>query len=201
MGTCISGQRSRAFRDNPSVRFRPIADISRAVPTCPSMKWKLVPLVVLPSLLLGGCYVRVPIADAVATPVTEKEAAALGGQGERPPIAGKWFQVRLTIPRNAVRKIARWQIYTHIRVEDCRTGDLVGIVSSVGIEGTDGDFERMERQLRANKQRDTFVIAEPILIRAGRQLNGLCVHLEGGSYTLQKISRSPVPLRVQPRDG
>jgi hypothetical protein len=165
------------------------------------MKWKPVPLFVLPSLLLGGCYVKLPIAEAVAAPVTDNEAAALDEQGHRPPMVGKWFQVRLTVPRDAIRKIARWEIYTHIRVEDCRTGDLVGIASSVGIEGTDGDFDRMEQQLRANKQRDAFVIAEPIFFRAGKPLHQLCVHLEGGSYTLQKISRSPVPLRVQRRDG
>ena len=103
------------------------------------MKAKLVLFFLLPSLLLGGCSVRLPISEAVAVPVSDNEAAALDAQA-RPSTPGKWFRVRATLTRDAVQKIARWELYTHMRVEDCRTGDLVGIASSVGIEGTDGDF-------------------------------------------------------------
>lgn len=164
------------------------------------MKSKLVPLFLLWSLLLGGCSVRLPVSEAAAVPVLENEAAALDAQA-RPSKPGKWFQVSATLARDAVQKIARWELYTHMRVEDCRTGDLVGIASSVGIEGTNGDFELTRKQLKANKQRRTFVIAEPVYLPTAKPLDRLCVRLEGGSYTLQKISSSPVALRVEPRSG
>lgn len=161
------------------------------------MKSKLVPLFLLWSLLLGGCSVRLPVSEAIAIPVSDAEAAALDAQA-RPSTPGKWFQVSATLARDAVQKIARWELYTHIRVEDCRTGDLVGIASSVGIEGTDGDFELTRKQLESNKRRQTFVIAEPIYFPTSKPLDRLCVRLEGGSYTLQKISSSPVALKVEP---
>ncbi len=162
------------------------------------MKSKLALPFLLPSLLLGGCSVRLPISEAVAVPVSDNEAAALGAQ-EWPSTPGKWFQVRATLARDAVQKIARGELYTHMRVEDCRTGDLVGIASSVGFEGTGGDFERTRKQLEANKQRQTFVIAEPVFFPASKPLDRLCVRLEGGSYMLQKISSSPVALNVERR--
>jgi hypothetical protein len=164
------------------------------------MKSKLVPLFVLPSLLLGGCYVRLPISEAVAVPVSDKEAATLNKQ-EAPSTPGKWFRVRATLTRDAVRKIARWEPYTHMMVEDCRTGDLVGIASSVGIEGTGGDFDRIRQKLDADEQRQTFFIAEPVFLPANKPFDRLCVRLEGGSYTLQKTSSSPVALHVERRDG
>ena len=160
------------------------------------MKAWLVPLAVLPSLLLGGCYVKLPIGDAVAVPVLDQDSARLDEQGARPSTPGRWFHVRATLSRDAVYKIARWELYTNMRVEDCRTGNLVGIVSSVGIQGTEGDFELIREQLRADEQQQTFVIAEPVFFQAGKPLDRLCVRLEGGSYSLQKISSSPVPLRV-----
>ena len=140
---------------------------------------------------------RLPVSEAIAIPVSDDEAAALDAQA-RPSTPGKWFQVSATLARDAVQKIARWELYTHIRVEDCRTGDLVGIASSVGIEGTDGDFELTRKQLESNKRRQTFVIAEPIYFPTSKPLDRLCVRLEGGSYTLQKISSSPVVLKVEP---
>ena len=87
-----------------------------------------------------------------------------------------------------------------MRVEDCRTGDLVGIASSVGIQGTGGDFGRTRKQLEADNQRQTFVIAEPVFFPTSKLLDRLCVRLEGGSYTLQKISSSPVALNVEGRE-
>ena len=86
-----------------------------------------------------------------------------------------------------------------MRVEDCDTGDVVGIASSVGIDSTDDDFGLMRKRLEANKQRQTFVIAEPIYFPNSKPLDRLCVRLEGGSYTLQKIYSSPVALRVEPK--
>jgi hypothetical protein len=163
------------------------------------MKSKLVPLVLLP-LVLGGCHVRVPISEAVAVPVSADEAAALDEQ-MRPSTPGKWFQVRATLTRDAVHKIARWELYAHMVVEDCRSGDLVSIVSSVGIEGADGDFERIRQKLEGEEQRQTFVIAEPVFFPARKSLDRLCVRLEGGSYTLQKISSSPIALHVVRRSG
>ena len=160
----------------------------------------LVPLFLLPSLLLSGCSVRLPISEAVAVQVSDNEAVTLNKEA-RPSTPGKWFQVRATLTRDAVRKIARWELYTSIMVEDCRTGGLVGIASSVGIEGTGGDFERIRQQLAAGRQRQTFVIAEPVFFPASKPLDRLCVRLDGGSYTLQKISSSPVPLHVERRGG
>ena len=162
------------------------------------MKSKLVPVFLSWLLLLGGCSVRLLVSEAVAVPVSENEVAALDAQA-RPSTPGKWFQVSATLARDAVQKIARWELYTHMRVEDCRTGDLVGIASSVGIEGTDGDFELTRKQLDSNKQRQTFVIAEPIYFPTAKPLDRLCVRLEGGSYTLQKLSSSPVALKVEPK--
>lgn len=162
------------------------------------MNSKLIPLFLLWSLLLGGCSVRLPVSEAVAVPVSDNEAAALDAQA-RPSTSGKWFQVSATVARDAVQKIARWELYTHMRVEDCRTGDLVGIASSVGIEGTDGDFKRTRKQLEADKQRQTFVIAESVYFPTSKPLDRLCVRLEGGSYTFQKISGSPVALKVEPK--
>jgi hypothetical protein len=164
------------------------------------MRSKLLPLFVVPSLLLGGCYVRLPISRAVAVAVSANEAAALNKRAA-PSTPGEWFQVRVTITREAVRKIARWELYTHMKVEDCHTGDLVDVASSVGIEGTDGDFERMRQKLHAEEQRQTFVIAEPIFLPASKRLDRLCVRLEGGSYTLQKILSAPVPLHIERGDG
>jgi len=164
------------------------------------MTAKLVPLFLLPSLLLGGCSVRLPISEAVAIPVSDSEAATLNEE-TRPSTPGNWFQVRATLARDTVQKIARWELYTDMRVEDCRTGDLVGIASSVGIEGTGGDFERTRQRLEADRKRQTFVIAEPVFFPASKPLDRLCVRLEGGSYTLQKISSSPVALRVEHGHG
>lgn len=162
------------------------------------MDSKLLPLFLLWTLLLGGCSVRLPVSEAVAVPVSDDEAAALDAQA-RPSTPGEWFQVSATLARDAVQKITRWELYTHMRVEDCRTGDLVGIASSVGIDGTNGDFELTRKQLEANKQRQTFVIAEPVYFPTSKALDRLCVRLEGGSYTLQKISSSPVALKVEPK--
>jgi len=164
------------------------------------MKSKLVLLFLLPSLVLGGCQVRLPISEAVAVPVSADEAAALDEQ-TRPSTPGKWLQVRATLTRDAVHKIARWELYTHMVVEDCRSGDLVGIASSASIEGTGGDFERIRQKLEADEQRQTFVIAEPVFFPARKSLDRLCVRLEGGSYTLQKISSSPIALHVVRRSG
>ena len=107
----------------------------------------LVPLSMLPLPLPGGCYVRLPISEAVAVPAQDNEVAILNEQGERPSTAGKWFKVRATLTRDTVRKIVRWELYTHMEVEDCRTGDVVGGASSIGIEGTEGDFQRTAQQL------------------------------------------------------
>jgi|TARA_Y100000114_G_scaffold59026_1_gene54015 hypothetical protein len=150
------------------------------------------------SLLLGSCIVRLPVSEAVAVPVSENEAATLDAQA-RPSMPGKWFKVSAALARDVVQKISRWELYTHMRVEDCRTGDLVGIASSVGIEGADGDFELTRKQLEANEQRQTFVIAEPVYFPTAKPLDRLCVRLEGGSYTLQRISSSPVALKVEPK--
>ena len=55
MATCISGQRSRAFRDNANVRFRPIADIR---PDCEYTRmlrqWRYI-LLVASTLSLTSC--------------------------------------------------------------------------------------------------------------------------------------------------
>jgi hypothetical protein len=168
--------------------------------TRPSTKSKLVQFFLLTSLLLGGCSVRVPIREAVAVPVSGDEAGALDEQ-MKPSTPGKWLQVRATLARDAVQKIARWELYTHMRVEDCRTGDLIGIAASVGIEGTGGDFELTRQQLEADEQRETFAIAEPVFFPTSKPLDRLCVRLEGGSYMLQRISSSPVALHVAPKRG
>jgi hypothetical protein len=153
----------------------------------------------LSSLLLGGCYVRLPVSHAVAVPVPRKEAAELDKREAR-DVPGRWFRVDVTISRETLRKTIQWELYTHILVEDCRTGGLVGIASSVGIEGTEGNFERARQRLDADQRRETFVISEPVFFQAGHPFDGLCVRLDGGSYTLQKISSEPVPLRVRTSD-
>jgi hypothetical protein len=144
--------------------------------------------------------VRLPISQAVAIAVSANEAAALNKRAA-PSTPDESFQVRATIIRDAFRKIARWELYTHMMVEDCHTGNLVGVASSVGIEGTDGDFDRMRQKLDAEKERQTFVIAEPIFLPASKRLDRLCVRLDGGSYTLQKILSAPVPLHIERGDG
>ena len=162
--------------------------------TCPSMRPKLVPLFLLPSLLLGGCYVRLPISEAVAVPVSDSEAATLNSQ-EAPSTPGKWFQVRATLTRDAVRKIARWELYTHMAVEDCSTGDLVGIASSVGIEGTGGDFERIRQKLEVDELRQTFVIAELVFLPIQQAARPAVRSARGrqlyASKNLQLAGRSP----------
>ena len=161
------------------------------------VKIKQPPLVTLLLLLLSGCYVRLPVSEAVAEPLAPAKVKALAELGERPSTAGEWFEVRVLLPRESVRKIARWELYTHMLVENCRTGDVVGIASSTQIEGTDGNFRAIREQLRADRRRAVFIMSESMFFPAGQPLDGLCLQLDGGSYTLQKISNRPVPLKVR----
>ena len=106
------------------------------------MDSKLLPLFLFGSLLLGGCSVRLPVGEAVTVLISDDEAAALDAQA-KPSMQSEWFQISATLARDAVQKITRWELYTHVRVEDCHTGDVVGIASGVGIDGTDNDFRLM----------------------------------------------------------
>lgn len=145
-------------------------------------------------LPISGCTVRIPVSEAIAVPIADNESTVLDQQHPH-TTAGKWWQVRATLSRDVVRKIVRWELYTHLRVEDCRSGKLVAIASSVGIEGTDGDFKKSRRQLDLDEQQPSFVIAEPMLVPTSKTFQPLCARLEGGSYTLQTISSSPVAIR------
>ena len=153
--------------------------------------------IVLSSLLLGGCYVRLPISEAVAQPISDEEAATMPERLARPPVPGKWFRVRVVLPRESVRKIARWELSTHFYVEGCTTRELVGVASSVEIEGTDGDFGHIRQLLRDDAATQKFIMNEPVFMQAGKKPDRLCLRIDGGSYTLQKISTDPVSLRLR----
>jgi hypothetical protein len=74
---------------------------------------------------------------------------------------------------------------------------MVGIVPSAEVEGTEGDFHGVRELLRSDTRRSAFVLSGPAFFQAGQSLDGLCLRLDGGSYTLQKIVSDRVSLRFQ----
>lgn len=141
--------------------------------------------------LISGCSVSMPVSEATARPLSNSEVALIG---DHPSVRGKWFEVNVSLSRASASKIPRWELYTHIRVTDCDNGRTVSIVSPARVEGTEGDFGRLRSLLRSNIQRQTFVLNGPAFFQEGQSMQGLCVRIEGGSYTLQKIVSDNVPL-------
>jgi hypothetical protein len=148
------------------------------------------------ALFLGACTVRLPIIEATATPLTAAEVQHLNEVGEGASVPGTWFRVTAILPRSAVRKITRWELYTHLYVEDCRTGDVRAVVSSATV-GSEGDFERVRELLKLNPNRAAFQLSGPAFFQDGKSRGNLCLRIDGGSYTLQKIATDKVPLQFQ----
>jgi hypothetical protein len=135
--------------------------------------------------------------EATADRLSDKDVQRLNESGRDASVPGTWFRISAVLPRASVRKIARWELYTHIHVEGCRTGQLVAIVSSAKVEGTDGDFHRVRELLRSDPRRTAFVLSGPAFFQQGKPLEQLCLRLEGGSYTLQKIITNRLPLKFR----
>jgi len=157
------------------------------------MRGKSVVIIALAALLIAGCSVRLPVTQATAEPLSNAEVSRLS---DRPSVPGDWYDVKAVLPRASVGKIARWELYTHIIVEDCRTGDTVGVVPSAQVEGMDGDFRRLRRLLQSAGNRSEFVLSGAAFFPANKPRGNLCLRLEGGSYTLQKITSDGVALRL-----
>jgi len=147
------------------------------------------------AFLLGSCSVRLQIVSAIAEPLSEYEVAHLNKVGQGASLPGTWFLVAVIVPRGAVQKIARWELYTHVPIDDCRTGESVSMVSPAQLEGTDGSFESVRKLLKSDPQRRQFAMGGRAFFRQGRPLQGLCARLDGGSYTMQTIVSDKVPIQ------
>ena len=147
----------------------------------------------LAALLLGGCYVRLPISNAEAEPIADNVAKVMPQRLARPPGQGHWYDVRIFLPRQTMSRIVRWEIYTHIYVEGCRTGELIGIGAIE--EEPESDLDMVREILRSEPSRQTFAVSAPVFLRARATPDQLCLRLDGGSYTLQKVWSGRVPLK------
>jgi hypothetical protein len=122
------------------------------------------------AMACSSCTVRLDIDSAVAEPLTPTEVHHLNEIGERATGPGSWFAVDVTVPRRAIERIARWELYTHIRIDDCRTGKNVSIVSPASVEQTDGSFERVRELLKSAPDRTLFGLGGSAFIREGQSL-------------------------------
>lgn len=153
--------------------------------------------VVLGALLLAGCSVRLETERAVAEPLAEAETRRLVEAEGAPSAAGTWYRVSAVLPRSSVRRIVRWELYTHLVVERCDSGERLTAVTPARIGGANGDFRAIRNLLEAQPDRSSFVLGGPAFFPVATPRNGLCVRIEGGSYTLQKIASVPAPLHFR----
>jgi hypothetical protein len=160
------------------------------------MPVRLVPLSVIgfAELLLQSCSVELQIDSAMGRPLTRYEVDHLNKIGKGASGPGSWFLVGVNVPRSTAEKIVRWELYTHILIEDCRTGERVSIAPAVGVGDGGDSFDVIRKLLRVDGRQSTFAIGGNAFFQHGQSLVGLCARLEGGSYTLQKIASGETPI-------
>ncbi len=82
-------------------------------------------------------------------------------------------------------------------LEDCESGETIGIVAVSQVAGTQvDDFHRISELLEAEPRRAEFLLSGPAFFQEGATLNHICLRLNGGSYTSQKIIADKVPVSV-----
>lgn len=149
------------------------------------------------SFALSACSVRLSLGEAVADRLTQFEVEQLEESGQGASVPGTWFKISATLPRRSLAKIARWQLYPHMRLEDCENGETIGIVTAPQVAGTKADsFYRISELLEAEPRRAEFILGGPAFFQKGTALNRICLRLDGSSYTSLKIVAHRVPVRV-----
>ncbi len=153
-------------------------------------------LVGVMALALGACSVRLPISDATAEPLRDLEAEHLKAADPRVSVPGSLFLIRVSLPRASAETIARRELHTSIRVENCSSGSLVAVVGNGEIAGMGGEFHRLRKLLETNPRQPAFTLAGSAFFGHGEAVPGLCASLSGGSYS-HKIKPEKVPLKFR----
>jgi hypothetical protein len=140
---------------------------------------------------LAGCQVRVPIEEARADAVELAQVQGDAAAGTPVEAKGPWTEINISISRDSLRKIAWLQLYSSVRVTDCKTGALWDVARTKinGVEST--NFSQLNRLIRLTPRQQHYWLVGYIL---HGQL-GSCAKLEGGSYLGQKISSDNVPIK------
>jgi hypothetical protein len=147
----------------------------------------------LAAFALAGCQVRLPIEDARAESVELAQVQNDAPAGTPMGAKGPWTEVNLSVSRASLTKIALWQLYSTVRVLDCRSGKLSDIARTKvnGVRTT--DFRQLRQVLRQTPGLQHYWLVGYVL----HAPPGSCAKLDGGSRLGQTISSDGVPIKFE----
>lgn len=142
------------------------------------------------SLLLSGCYVNVSGEHA--------KVARLSGNDSLGDIDHPAFRVSIELSRNSFKKIADYQLISHIVITDCKTGNVITYAEPFWQGAPIDDPELLSRKIEST-QGDNFTL-EGDIEDSTLNWSAACASLSGGGYILQKITSRPIRIEmVQPQ--
>ena len=142
---------------------------------------------------LAACHVQLPIEDARAESVELAQVQNDAPAGTPLGTKGPWTEVNLSVSRTTLTKIALWQLYSTVRVIDCKSGKLRDVARSKVYGLSTTDFQQLRRLLRQTPRVQHYWLVGYVL----RAPPGSCAKLEGGNYLGQKISSDSVPIKFE----
>lgn len=140
--------------------------------------WLLVPV------LITGCRQNITMNDAYITEVAKNDKA------ENNP--NPHFQINISIPRKSLNKIASNELYVHIHIVNCHSGELKESVEALLDGQRMNRFEDLRFKLKQSSQ-ESFTVTGIVSSRMDWAI--ACVTLTGGNYTLTKVRTDRVPVR------
>lgn len=146
--------------------------------------------------ILAGCSVGLSVTDAVARDATEVEVRAAKAMGESASGTGRWTHLTVHIDRRSMGRIAWWELYSAIMIEDCATGENTNIIAVPEVEGVAlDDPHAVKALLQSQPQKKVFRVTGLLFSRPGDWRRPQCARLDGGSFTFQKIASERVSIR------
>jgi hypothetical protein len=143
------------------------------------------------ALLLGACgKVHLPIGSPVAQEIPFDASVP-----RRTPSATHSYLLTTLLPREAIERLAREQLYAYVHVTRCDDGALLAVaemrLGPIGLM----DFDALRQKLREDPAA-ALRIEGKFSTEAALRSNQACAAFNGGSYLARQASSPPTPIAI-----